>query len=84
MYALAYYFNPCPLLISKTESKRFYLLQTKATEETSVDAGDLFADLKEKVREHCLITVQVFNPTGSWNTLKWLHLIHLRLGFQYM
>ncbi|KAB2056416.1 hypothetical protein F383_02316 [Gossypium arboreum] len=30
------------------ESKRFSLLQTKASEETSVDAGDLFADLKEK------------------------------------
>ncbi|KAE8685133.1 Protein CURVATURE THYLAKOID 1A [Hibiscus syriacus] len=30
------------------ESRRFPLLQTKATEETSVDAGELFADLKEK------------------------------------
>ncbi|KAG8477467.1 hypothetical protein CXB51_030926 [Gossypium anomalum] len=30
------------------ESKRFSLLQTQASEETSVDAGDLFADLKEK------------------------------------
>ncbi|KAE8699789.1 Protein CURVATURE THYLAKOID 1A [Hibiscus syriacus] len=30
------------------ESKRFSLLQTKASEETSVDAGELFTDLKEK------------------------------------
>ncbi|KAE8727542.1 hypothetical protein F3Y22_tig00005459pilonHSYRG00241 [Hibiscus syriacus] len=29
------------------ESRRFPLLQTKATEETSVDAGELFSDLKE-------------------------------------
>ncbi|OMO64373.1 hypothetical protein CCACVL1_21826 [Corchorus capsularis] len=30
------------------ESRRFSLLQTKASEETSVDAGELFTDLKEK------------------------------------
>ncbi|XVF80167.1 hypothetical protein PTKIN_Ptkin15bG0049400 [Pterospermum kingtungense] len=30
------------------ESRRFSLLQTKASEETSIDAGDLFTDLKEK------------------------------------
>ncbi|GMI75924.1 CURVATURE THYLAKOID 1A [Hibiscus trionum] len=30
------------------ESRRFPLLQTKATEETSVDAGELFSDLIEK------------------------------------
>ncbi|XVE73769.1 hypothetical protein DITRI_Ditri11bG0144200 [Diplodiscus trichospermus] len=31
------------------ESRRFSLLQTKASEETSVDAGELFTDLKEKL-----------------------------------
>ncbi|XVF22443.1 hypothetical protein REPUB_Repub12eG0172600 [Reevesia pubescens] len=30
------------------ESRRFSLLQTKASEETSADAGELFTDLKEK------------------------------------
>ncbi|XP_039043579.1 protein CURVATURE THYLAKOID 1A, chloroplastic-like [Hibiscus syriacus] len=30
------------------ESRRFPLVQTKATEESSVDAGELFSDLKEK------------------------------------
>ncbi|XWS32089.1 hypothetical protein CRYUN_Cryun23aG0130500 [Craigia yunnanensis] len=30
------------------ESRRFSLLQTKASEDTSVDAGELFTDLKEK------------------------------------
>jgi len=53
---------PVHFFISKTESKRFSLLQTKASEETSVDAGDLFADLKEKVREHGLITVLLTIP----------------------
>ncbi|MBA0796316.1 hypothetical protein Gohar_007093 [Gossypium harknessii] len=31
-----------------TESRRFPFLQTKATEDTSVDTGELFDDLKEK------------------------------------
>ncbi|MBA0732696.1 hypothetical protein Gogos_016769, partial [Gossypium gossypioides] len=35
-------------LASKTESRRFSQLQTKASEETAVDAGELFTDLKEK------------------------------------
>ncbi|KAK8711326.1 hypothetical protein V6N13_146610 [Hibiscus sabdariffa] len=47
--AFAYNFNGFPFLfIPKTESKRFSLLQTKASDETSADAGELFTDLKEK------------------------------------
>ncbi|MBA0579056.1 hypothetical protein Gorai_021323, partial [Gossypium raimondii] len=35
-------------LASKTESRRFSQLLTKASEETAVDAGEFFTDLKEK------------------------------------
>lgn len=41
----------------ETESRRSSLLQIRASsEETSVDAGELFTDLKEKVRSRADIT----------------------------